>query len=129
MAAGTRVGFKVTGLTQLVRDLKALGLDVDDLKDAFSAIADEGAKAVSRHVPRRSGRLAASVRGNRAQSKAVVAAGRAAVPYAGPINYGWPSRGIAAAGFMQKADDEMRPKAVELLEQNINAQIQKRGLA
>lgn len=124
-----RGGYKVTGLREVVRDLKGLGLDVDDLKGAFGRIAAEGARAVERHIPRRSGRLAASVRGNRAQSKAVVTVGRAAVPYAGPINYGWPSRGIAPALFMQKADEEMRPKAVQLLEDEINHAIQKRGLS
>lgn len=125
MAGG---GVKVEGLTRTTRALKQLGLDVDDLKDAFSAIAREGAQRAAHHAPKRSGRLASGVRGNRAQSKASVIAGRVSVPYAGAINYGWPARGIRAAGFMQKADHEMRPRALQLLERDINARIKKRGL-
>lgn len=122
-------GFKVEGLNAAVRDLQRFGLEVEDLKQAFSTIAAEGARVAARHAPRRSGRLAGDVRGNRAKSKAVVAAGRASVPYAGPINYGWPSRNIAASGFMQKADEEMQPYAIARLEEEINRQIKKRRLA
>lgn len=57
-----------------------------------------------------------------------MAAGKARVPYAGAINYGWPSRGIEASAFMQKADAEMRPIALEELERQINAAIRRRGL-
>ena len=123
-----RIGFKVEGLTQVVRALQELGLDVDDLKAAFSRIADEGAQAASGFAPKRTGRLASDVRGNRAKSKAVVTAGRASVPYAGPINYGWRARNISPSGFMQKADQVMQPKAIQMLEDEINAQIRKRGL-
>lgn len=128
VAAGS-VGFRVEGLTKVVRNLQALGLDVDDLKDAFSAIAAEGAQIAAGFAPRRSGALAASIRGNRAKSKAVVAAGKARVPYAGAINYGWPKRGIKAQGFMQKADAAMRPRALSELERAVNQKIRERGLA
>lgn len=125
----SEVGFRVEGLGQVVAGLQALGLDVDDLKGAFSEIAAEGAEVASAAAPRRGGRLAGDVRGNRAKSKAVVTAGRASVPYAGPINYGWPTRHIGASGFMQAADDAMRPRAVQLLEDEINKAIRTRGLA
>ncbi|GAB3990116.1 hypothetical protein [Nocardioides marmoraquaticus] len=123
-----RDGFKVEGLSRVVRELKALGLDVDDLKNAFSKLSALGAETAARHAPKKSGRLSGSVRGNRAQSKAVVVAGRAAVPYAGPINYGWPARNISASGFMQKTDEELRPQAVQLLQDEINAAARRRGL-
>lgn len=122
-----RTGFQVEGLSQVVRDLKALGAEVDDLKDAFSEIAREGAERASRHAPRKTGRLASDIRGNRAQSKAVVTAGRKSVPYAGVQNYGWEKRNIRASGFMQKADEEMRPIAIQRLEDAINREIRKRG--
>ncbi len=121
-------GVRVEGLAKAVRSLKALGLEVDDLKDAFARIASEGADRVSKYVPRRSGRLAATVRGNRAQSKAVVTIGRASVPYAGPINYGWPSRGIKASNFIAKTDAEISPVALRLLEDGINKAIRDKGL-
>lgn len=123
-----RAGFKVEGLSRVVRDLKALGLEVDDLKGAFSKIAAEGASVAAGFAPKRSGRLAGSIRGNRAQSKAVITAGRASVPYAGPINYGWARRNIAPSGFMQKADKVIAPKAVQMLEDEINKAIRNKGM-
>lgn len=122
-------GVRIEGLAQAVRALESMGAEVEDLKDALGAIADEGAARAARHAPMRSGRLAQSVRGNRAKGKAVVRAGRSSTPYAGPINYGWPARNIAASGFMQKADEEMKPRSLMLLETNINALIRKKGLS
>lgn len=120
---------RVEGLNRVVRDLQALGLDVDDLKDAFSGIASEGARLAAAFAPRRSGALAASVRGNRAKSKVVVAAGKARVPYAAVINYGWRKRRIAASRFMQKADEAMQPRALAELDRAIEKRIRERGLA
>ncbi|NYD43932.1 hypothetical protein [Nocardioides panaciterrulae] len=112
----------------MVRALLEIGLEVNDLKDAFSTIAAEGARLASSYAPHRSGTLAGDVRGNRARSSAHVAAGRASVPYAGPINYGWAKHHIAANGFMQRADKAWQPFALKRLEQEINAQITRRGL-
>jgi hypothetical protein len=123
------VSVRIDGLNAVIRDLLAMGLQVEDLKGAFSEIARFGAVLAARHAPRRTGRLAGDVRGNRARNKAVVAAGRSAVPYAGPINYGWAARGIQPSGFMQKADQELQPYALRVLEQDINASIRRRGLA
>lgn len=121
-----RTGYRVQGLSQVVRALQQMGAEVDDLKAAFSKIAERGAEAAAAAAPRKSGRLASDIRGNRAKSKAVVTAGRASVPYAGPINYGWPSRGIEPAGFMQKADQQMQPIAVQMLEDEINNRIREK---
>lgn len=121
-------GVRVEGLSKVVRQLKALGLEIEDLKQAFGTIATEAAARISRHAPRRSGRLGGNIRGNRAQSKAVVRAGGAAVPYAGPINYGWRARNIEPAHFMQKGEAEMQPIAVRQLETEIERQITKKGL-
>lgn len=128
IVAGSSVGFRVEGLNKLTRDLSALGLDVEDLKGAFAPIAAEGARLAASFAPKRTGALAGSIRGNRAKNKAVVAAGRARVPYAGPINYGWPKRGIAPSGFMQRADEAMRPKALSMLDDAIAARIRARNL-
>lgn len=121
-------GVRVEGLNALVRNLQTLGLELDDLKDAFGEIARQGAEYASSFAPRRSGALAASIRPNRAKNKAVVSAGRARVPYAGAINYGWPARNIAASSFMQKADERMQPVALEELDRQIDQAIRKRGL-
>ena len=123
------VGFKVEGLNEVVRALTQIGLEVDDLKDAFSKIAALGAQVAASYAPKKTGALAGDVRGNRAKSKAVVTAGRARIQYAGPQNYGWPSRGIRGTGFMQKADTTMQPVAIQMLEAEINRVIRQKGLS
>lgn len=122
-------GVRVEGLNKTIRELTKLGVEVDDLKDGFAEIASEGAKIASSLAPRRKGTLAATVRGNRAKNKAVVTAGRAKVRYAGAINYGWPKRGIKASKFMQRADEQLQPKTIEMLEIALQKAIEKRGLA
>lgn len=122
-------GVRVTGLAEVVRELRSVGADLDDLKDVFAGIAEKGARLASTFAPKRSGRLAASVRGNRAKNKAVVTAGRGSVPYAGPINYGWPRRNIRASGFMQQADEQLRDEAVRDLTRGIEDVIRKAGLS
>lgn len=121
-------GFKVEGLSQYVRNLQALGLEVSDLKEAFAAVAQKGADIAADYAPKRSGRLAGSIRGNKAKAKAVVAAGGRGAPYAGAINYGWPRRGIAPSSFMQRADEALRPYALHELDSEIQSKIRQKGL-
>lgn len=121
-------GVRVEGLREVVRGLEKLGLSVDDLKDAFAPIADEGARIAAGFVRSRSGKLAGTLRGNRAKSKAVITAGRASVPYAGAQNYGWKKRNITAQGFMQKADEQLESRSLRLLDSAINDAIRRSGL-
>ena len=121
-------GVRVTGLNETVRSLQRLGVEVDDIKDVMSDIAAEGARLASGFAPRRTGKLAGTVRGNRAKGKAVVAAGRGRVRYAGAINYGWQKRGIRPSHFMQKADQALAPEAVRRLEAGIDRLINGVGL-
>lgn len=93
---------KVDGLPRLRAALRRAGVEVTDLKAANAAAAAYVAAAAAPRAPRRTGRLAASVRGNRAVGRATISAGSAAVPYAGPIHWGWPARGIAAQPFISE---------------------------
>lgn len=113
------VSVRVEGLAQLRRDLRTFAGDVDDLKDANAAAARIVAAAAEARAPRRSGRLAASVRGNRAAGKATVSAGRASVPYAGPIHWGWAARGIEANPFVADAAQASEPTWLPLYENNL----------
>jgi hypothetical protein len=94
---------EVEGLRTLRRTLKAAGLSVQDLKDAHADVAALVVRAAAPNAPRRTGALAASTRGSGTQGAAVVRAGRASVPYAGPIHWGWPSRHIAAQPWLWNA--------------------------
>lgn len=126
---GTQRGsLEVEGLAKLTRDLQAAGADLDDIKDAFAQIAAQGAALAASYAPELTGALKADIRGNRAKNKAVIIAGRARLKYAGPINYGWPARNIEAAAFMQKADEELEPVALQQLEDALNRIIIRRDL-
>jgi hypothetical protein len=122
------VGVQVEGLRETVRALQRAGIEVQDLKEIFGGIAAEGASVAAGFAPRLTGRLAASIRGNRAKNRSVIAAGRARIPYAGPINYGWRARGIEPSMFMQRADKVMEPRAVQMLDEGLTALIAKVGL-
>jgi hypothetical protein len=119
-------GVRVEGLNEKVRALERAGVEVTDLKGVFGEIAADAARLASSFAPRRSGKLAASIKGNKAKSKAVVKAGGARTPYAGPINYGWTSRNIAPSKFMQRADEAISPTVVPRL---TAALMRQKGLA
>lgn len=98
-----RPALEVQGAAQLRRALKRAGLDVQDLKDAHKQVADMVARRSAQAVPRRTGRLAASVRTAGTASAAIVRAGRASVPYAGVIHWGWPGHHITAQPWISEA--------------------------
>lgn len=123
------MGVSVVGLRETTRALEKAGIEVDDLKDVMATIATEAAETMARFVPvGPTGRLRASVRGNRAKGKAVVAIGGARVPYAGAINYGWRRRNIQPADFIARTDAVMETRAIELLESGWNAIADRNGL-
>lgn len=122
------VSVRVQGLNQLVRSLQKAGVEVDDLKGAFSKMSRLGADYAAGFAPKRTGKMAARIRGNKAKNKAVVMAGGATTPYAGVNNYGWPARGIEASGFMQKASDRLEGEAPALIDQELNDIVRRVGL-
>lgn len=120
MASTRRGSVQIEGLNQKVKALLEMGVELDDLKDVFAKIAEEGANQASSFAPVKSGNLEQTIRGNRAKNKAVVTAGKARTPYAGAINYGWPKRNIKGALFLQKADEVMSGKAEQMLIEGID---------
>lgn len=123
-------GVKVTGLRELVRDLEKVGVEVADLKEAFGAIATRASNLASSFAPRRTGKLAASIKASKAKNYAAVSAGSARLaPYAGPVHYGWPARNIPANPFLTRADEAMRPTVVNDLESAIERLIAQKGLS
>lgn len=109
MAEGVEV--RVDGLRRLQRELRAAGDDLSDLKAANAKAAGIVASDAGRRAPRgATGRLAGSGRPGRTAGRAVVKFGSAAVPYAGPIHWGWPARGIDAQPFVLEAAEATRPE-------------------
>lgn len=119
---------QVEGLREYIRALEAAGVDIEDLKDVFGEIASESAAVAAPVVPRRTGTLAGTVRGNRAKNKAVVTIGKARTPYAAPIIWGWPARGIKASPVVPRTNQYMETRAPELLETGLERLTEGLGL-
>ena len=114
---------------ETVRNLERLGVAADDLKEAFGQIAAEVAHEAGGIVPVRTGALKATIRPARTKNKAVVRAGTGSrVPYAAPINYGWPAHGIAATGFLTTPANRDTAGKVRRIEDNLEALIRKYDL-
>jgi len=93
------VGFsaiRIEGGRELRRALRTAAGDLDDLKTAHKQVAAVVASAAQEDAPKRSGKLAGSIRPNSGQRYARVSVGNnrstaAGIPYAGPIHWGWPT--------------------------------------
>ena len=110
---------RVEGLSELVRALRAAENSLDDLKTANQTASRIVLDAARVAAPRRTGRLAASGRVNRAAKKANVMFGNARVPYAQPIHWGWAARDIEAQPFVTTAAERTRPAWVAAYEHEL----------
>lgn len=82
----------VENLREVRRALAALGADLSQLNDVNAMVADFIIGYAKSRAPRRTGRLADTMRASRARSRVSILAGNAQTPYAGPIHWGWPTR-------------------------------------
>lgn len=102
----TAPGVHVEGLKRLTRQLKKLDADapkkVKALNRRGAAVVAATAAVIA---PKRTGRLARNVRPGASAKAGVVRAGGAAVPYAGPIHFGWGARNIEPQPFLYDALD------------------------
>jgi hypothetical protein len=83
--------------------MKRAGIDLSDLKAANERVGELVARAAAPRGPLRTGKLTATLRAAKAAGRARVLAGSAAVPYAGPIHWGWEARHIAPQPFIADA--------------------------
>lgn len=105
-----------------------MGVEVEDLRDAFARIGEEVKPDYQAATPHRSGRLAGDYRVSKAKGKANLYVGRASIPYAGPINYGWAARNIEPSNFVARGDAVAAPKAARSLEEEISRLVQNLNL-
>lgn len=100
---------RVSGARELRAALKRAGMECKDLTVVNRLVAQLVAHMASARSPRRSGRLAGSVRPGATTTAAIVRAGGAAIPYAGVIHNGWPAHHIEANPFIDKSAEATKP--------------------
>lgn len=119
---------RVTGLRETIKALKTVDANLPKaLRTAgLEAAAPVAATAQSR-APVLSGALQSTVRAGATQRGAVVRAGGAKAPYAGPIHFGWPARNIKAQPFLYNAADARRSAVVKVYERRVSELIRSAG--
>lgn len=107
---------RVEGLKEVQAALrKAKSKDLDAImrtanKESATLVVNDARP----HVPVVSGKLAASMKAQNTHRNAVIKLGTPKrVPYAGPIHFGWPARGIKAQPFLSKGIIKLRPQITE----------------
>lgn len=140
MAAPKSAPIQVVGLTEFKAAMRRMGGDLKDLtainKRAAETVADEGRS----RAPHVSGNLAGTIRAGANQTWGYVKAGNnkkkrkgksthesGAVPYAGPIHFGWPAHGISPNPFLYEALDARRFEVVDAYEAHIEGLVEKVG--
>lgn len=103
------VGIRVDGARQLRSSMRRAELDLDDLKSTHARVAGLVTTAGKAWAPKRTGRLAATIRPSGTKTAAIVRAGYARTPYAPPIHWGWPARGIRANPWLSRAAQNTEP--------------------
>lgn len=102
--------FELVGGRQLRKQLKAAGVDLENLREAHrdaAKIAEDTAAALA---PVRTGNLVHSLRSTGTKTAGIVRAGNATIPYAKPIHWGWPARGITRNPFISKGAQASEPR-------------------
>lgn len=116
--AGTH--YDVQGSKRLLRTLKQAGVDLENLKPINADAAGIVAGAAAPNTPRRSGRLAATMRTSATKRAGVIRAGNNrktdGVAYANPIHWGWVRKGIKPNPWLTRAAKDTEPRWVPLYE-------------
>lgn len=79
----------------------------DEMKQIHQELARDVLRLAEPNVPVRSGALKGSLRASGTVRDAIGRAGKASVPYAGPIHYGWKARNIKPQPFLTDAAERL----------------------
>ena len=123
--AGKGPAVQVTGARELRRAMKNMGHDLSDLTALHRDLAELVASDARNRAPKRTGKLAASVKGRATRTRATVLAGGPMIPYAGPIHFGWPARNIEPQPFLYDALDARKREVVNRYEDRVGDLVKK----
>lgn len=125
-SGGVRIS--ITGLRKTLRAMENAGVAAEDMRDLMHSLGMIVVSAARPNTPVLTGALAGTLRAGRGKTKAVVRAGRASVPYAGVIHYGWPARNISAHPFLSEAVQSTRAQTFAALDEGIGDLLKKQNL-
>ena len=124
----TKPTITVDGARDLRKALRSVDGGTADLKEAHAAAAEIVERRAVDLVPRMSGLLSGSIRSSGQAAGGVVRSGRASVPYAGPIHFGWASRNIEPNPFLYDALDDRRDEVLDTYGSQVTGLIERHGL-
>lgn len=116
---------EIDGARELRRTLRAAGDDLEDLKAANQAAAEVAAAAARGRAPVLTGRLSSDIRASGTKTAGIIRAGRKKIPYAGPIHWGWPARGIAARPYLTEGAQSTESVWVPMYQKLMDDALQK----
>jgi len=136
MIVDRRLPVRIEGLPDLRKKIRGItdDLDRDGAKGALKDLNLDAAKVVEGKataiIPRRTGKLASTLRAAGTQRQARVRAGyrRQGFNYAGPIHFGWYAQGIRPQPFLYDALDARRNQVLEVYDAGIDRLIKQYGL-
>lgn len=122
-----RRAIEVEGLDQLRRELRRVK-DSElnaEMKQIHVELARDVLRIAEPNVPVDSGALKASLRANGTVRDAIGRVGKASVPYAPPIHWGWKARGIKPTPFLTDAAERLERGITERYDQEVARMLDK----
>jgi creatinine amidohydrolase/Fe(II)-dependent formamide hydrolase-like protein len=127
MAAGT-TRLTVTGAKELQKALRQMAVDMSDMKAVNTKIAEMVAAEARGTIKGGATKTRAWVKaGNNRKKKKLKRGGysQGAVPYAGPIHFGWPARHIRPQPFLYDAIDSRAGEVVDVYKKRVAELVQR----
>lgn len=117
----------VEGLDRLRRELRRVkDRELDqEMKAIHAGLAREIVQRAEPNVPVRTGALKASLRSAGTVRDAIGRVGKASVPYAGPIHYGWRARNIPRRPFLTNAAEALERDITDRYDQEVARMLDK----
>lgn len=121
-----RAPITVEGLRPALRDLRKIDRDLqrEALRGLKAATVREALPAVVAAAPKRTGRLARSLR---VQATTRGVSIRSRVPYANPIHWGWPRHHIKPNPFIQRGAEARAERILDALAEEMDGFFARNG--
>lgn len=117
---------KVEGLRQSIRSLERLGVEAQDLKDAFHKAGNIVVTEARALAPKRTGKLAGTIKASKTKNKSIIRTGN--LVYAPIQHYGWPAHGIEPKPYMTDAVAHKQDEVVRLIDVELQQLVNKLNL-